>query len=121
MALLDDLQTAMSSPFLDMNVNWKQYVYDHRMYLRANANRIVPSGERLVSCRYNLQRWLREEGYDPTIWWIVLLLNGMKNDLDFDSSWADKVIYVPTGTQMNTAYLSYLTTSATRVTNPIGQ
>ena len=118
---VDFLNTQSADPYLDTDINWKQFVRDHKTYLRSISPRIMPTNEVIAANRYDIKRWLRHEGYTESSWWIVLCLNDLDSDIDFIMDNVYTALYVPRADQLVTLYRLYLTTSTNRVDQPIGQ
>ena len=118
---VDFLNTQSADPYLDTDINWKQFIRDHKSYLRSISPRIFPTNEIIAANRYDIKRWLRHEGYTPSSWWIILCLNDLSSDIDFVMDNVFTSLYVPRVDQLTTLYRLYLTTSQNRVDQPIGQ
>lgn len=122
MTALSVLSTIAGDPMSDSDINWVQFVSDHVSYIRANSAKVYPSAQIMAQNRYDMKRYLRNVmSRNQEMWWIVLRINDMASDLDFTVDNVRNGIYVPTETLMNTLYGSFISTSAARITDPIGQ
>lgn len=122
MTALSVLNATIGDAMSDSDINWVQFVSDHVSYIRANSAKVYPSAQVMAQNRYDMKRYLRNVmSRNQEMWWIVLRINDMASDLDFTLDTVRSGIYVPTETLMNTLYASFISTSATRVTAPIGQ
>lgn len=122
MTALSVLSSITSDPMSDSDINWVQFVSDHVSYIRANSPKVYPSAQIMAQNRYDMKRYLRNVmSRNQEMWWIVLRVNDMDSDMDFVLDNVRGGIYVPTAALMNTLYASFISTSATRVTDAIGQ
>lgn len=123
----------MSRPYLDATLlntsddnqtardDWSQYVKDHLPWLKVRSMVYDVTESVMPNVRYNLLRYMRDKGVDTQLWWIVLLLNGFKNDMDFDRNLNPRVdddnndiymrIYLPPTEVVNILHEEWLTTS----------
>lgn len=122
MTALSVLNATIGDAMSDSDINWVQFVSDHVSYIRANSAKLYPSAQIMAQNRYDMKRYLRNVlSRNQEMWWIVLRINDMASDIDFTLDNIRNGIYVPTEQLMNTLYASFISTSATRVTDPIGQ
>lgn len=122
MTALSVLNATIGDAMSDSDINWVQFVSDHVSYIRANSAKVYPSAQVMAQNRYDMKRYLRNVmSRNQEMWWIVLRINDMASDLDFTLDNVRSGLYVPTEALMNTLYASFISTSATRITDPIGQ
>lgn len=123
MGALDLLESITNDPLTDSDINWVQFVSDHVGYIRSTlATRIYPTGQIMAQNRYDMKRYIRNVlGGDQEMWWIILRINDMSSDMDFTYDNVANGLYVVTTQQMSALYGKFISTSANRVTDPIGQ
>lgn len=120
MALVDDLKTKASDPYVLGDIDWYQFVLDHKDYIRQRSTQVMPSGEIIGQTRYDVTRWLRKENFEPKFWWIVMVINDINSDLDYRKNNILIPIFIPTVTVIKNLYTSYISTSTGRVTDALG-
>ncbi len=111
MALTDYLTTLTSDPLLDTDPAWRQFIIDHKAYIISSAGQQKVSPEVMTQCNYNLIRYLRIQNLQVNLAWIVLLINGLDSDIDFNADMLSLTLYVPSETLIQTLYQTYQTVS----------
>lgn len=98
MSLIDILKSKLNRPYLDVVVDesdddtqahrddWVQFVRDYMPWIKARSTPINIDETIMSSMRHNLRRYMLEKGYSSDLWWIILELNGFRNDMDFDKN-----------------------------------
>ena len=120
MSALDFLETILEDPYTDTDINWVQYISDHVGYLRSTTSLVYPSAEVMAQNMYDVKRYIRNvQGGDQEIWWIVLLMNDLRSDMEFTYDNVANGLYVPTTAQIRSLYSTFISTSANRITQPI--
>lgn len=124
MSLLSILEENLSSVYHDTtNDDWVQFLRDHLSYLRDRSIIENITDTVMPEVRYNITRFLRKVGLPTSVWWIVLELNGFKNDFDFHTNIvsarpsSDGVLmklYVPQESTLRELYQLWLTTADAR-------
>jgi len=107
MALLDILTTTMADVFLDTDPQWRQFITDHKTYLRQTSPQRKPSAELMTQVGRDLTWYLRYIGVQRPIAWIVAYINDLDSDVYFDCS---TTLWVPDISQIDLLYQSYITT-----------
>lgn len=111
MALLDMLAQYNSDAFLDTDPGWRQFVSDHKAYLKSIAQVRQPSQDLMGQVSGDMTRYLRQLGIPRPIAWLVGYINDLDSDVLFNES---QLIYVPTISQIDLLYQSYITTRQVR-------
>lgn len=111
-SLSDTLATQLANPILDTTDAWRTLILDHKTYLINTGEYINISKEILAQCNYNLDRFLRQESRDPSIKWIVLVLNDLLSDVDFNMDMLSDGIWLPDIDAVNELYTNYLAATA---------
>ena len=107
MALVDILGNLVNSTCSDDGGRWRQFILDHLMYLRKNSTLYAIDGTIVNRYRYDLAKFLKEYlKLQNDLAWIVLLMNGMANDFEFDSPGEFRI---PTDALVLGLYHSYVT------------
>jgi hypothetical protein len=84
MSLSDLLEKAID-PHGDDQGPWRQFVLDHLDWIAVRSKSYLPSDVLMYQYRYDLVRYLKEARSRKTdIAWIVLLLNDIPSDFDFE-------------------------------------
>lgn len=124
MSLLSILNDNLSSKYHDTeNDDWVQFVRDHLSYLKDRCVIENITDSVMPEVKFNIMRFLRKINVPTSAWWIVLELNGFKNDFDFHKNILsikpnnDGIymrLYVPPQTELDTLYQSWLTVADAR-------
>lgn len=107
MAVLDLLNAYNSNIYLDTDPGWRQFICDHKTYLRIISPVRTPSNQLMTQVRLDLTWYLQHIGVYQPIAWIVGYINDIDSDAYFDHSMP---LSVPTISQLDTLYQSYITT-----------
>lgn len=98
MSLRETLYNKMSRPYLDATLknttsdnqtlrdDWVQFVRDHLPWLKARSMIYNVTESVMPNVRYNLLRYMRDKGIETQLWWVVLEINGFRNDMDFNKN-----------------------------------
>lgn len=124
MSLLDTLNNKLKTPYYDtQDDDWIQFLRDHLPYLKQRCVIENITETVMPEVRYNITRFLRKIALPDALWWIVLELNGFRNDMDFDQNVISRnpnpdgiymKIYVPPLEELDELYQMWLTTSQKR-------
>lgn len=109
---LVSILNATINNYSDADEGWRQFISDHKTYLRnsAQARTITPSF--MQGVKYNLAAYLRNINFPTYCAWIVQMINDFPNDVEFTS---DNVglIYIPNFYTIQGLYTTYATTQNT--------
>jgi hypothetical protein len=106
MSLSDLLAASQQNSLSDDQATWRQYVLDHLDYIAGQSQSFTIDAVLINQYRYDLTRYLKNElSRQLDIAWIVLLLNDMANDFDFDQPGNYKI---PTDRLINDLYHVYI-------------
>lgn len=109
MATLSDRIRSYRDKYNNHDPAWVHYVQDHRSILLASCTaRIVVASEQIMY-RYRLMDYLRSIHYDHTATWIVLYLNQLESERDFNN--IDSIL-LPDLRTLATTYAQYKTYAA---------
>lgn len=107
MSLIEIINNNLNTKFSDDQGSWRQFILDHLDYIAQRSNSYMIDADLMYGYRYDLQRYLKEnQRIHQDIAWIVLLLNNMGSDLEFDTP-GEYVI--PNDTLIQNLYYSYMT------------
>lgn len=110
MSLSQLLDKSQQDSMGDDQSTWRQFILDHLDYIAKNSRRYDIDANQMTEYRYDLKRYLKNEltlHFD--IAWIVLLLNDLFNDFDFDQP---GIYVIPNDRLINDLYHTYITISA---------
>lgn len=79
-----DLLAAKRTENDDDDPKWVLFVKDHRDELVANATRRQFSSDLMNTVRYDLRRYLRRIQYPEALDWVVLYINDIQTEADFN-------------------------------------
>ena len=83
-ALVDRLR-AQRSEYASTDKEWVQFVKDHRAALLRNSVTVRLSIDTMARYRFRIEEYLDSLGtYDRALAWIVLWINGLPSNLEFD-------------------------------------
>lgn len=69
--------------YYDNNEKWVQLIKDHIEYIRETSTERTISADFFRPYKYNLNYYLRAIAFNPSMEWIVRLINDMPSDMDF--------------------------------------
>jgi hypothetical protein len=78
--------------YYDTDSKWRQFIIDHKLYLKNNSIKRYPSETYLNKYKYDLSGYLRSLNMPASCTWIVRIINDMPTDKEFVNI---KSIYVP--------------------------
>lgn len=104
-----------SASYLDQDENWRQFVLDHRVNIKEQSTPWTLTPGMYNQCAYDLRRWMREININESIYWIVMIINGLDSDMDFVEGTLPNQIWVPSETVIGDLYNSYLTSTSSTV------
>ena len=86
MTLVDIIKNANSSVVYDDGGPWRQFILDHLDFIASKSQVYSIAPEVMYLYQYDLKRFLKEKmQINEDIAWIVLLLNNLSSDFEFDS------------------------------------
>lgn len=89
---------------------WVQFVKDHKEIIKENSTTIVLHPNDLRKFKYGIESYLTEYNYPKSIGWIVLWLNQLDSNFNFDESL--QTIMIPDINQLISLYSQYTTNKA---------
>lgn len=102
-ALIDRLHAHRTTIF-PTEKEWIQFVKDHRDQILENSNHIFIDFNDQNTYRYRLYSYLVDTNNDPELLWIVLWLNQLDTEMDFDRV---TELYLPSVAHLLTLWQSY--------------
>lgn len=106
MSLTTTLQNSFNN-YDDTDVDWKNFIADHKDYLIANANQVTISQSYMQGYVFALARYLRSINYNAHCTWIIARINNLPNDLAFIDTIG--VLLLPPFSIIQELYTSYIT------------
>lgn len=68
------------------NESWKQFVLDHKKYLRSKCKKVSYVTEDLVRYRYRPIEFIEKHEADANMLWIFMLINDLRNTVEFNET-----------------------------------
>ncbi len=110
MSVISLLADYDSEILLDTDPGWRQFIADHKVYLKLISPIHQPTAELMGQVGQDLTWYLRYLGINRPIAWIIGYINDIDSDMDFNQSMQ---LYIPDLTQLEILYQSYITTKQT--------
>lgn len=109
MSLTTMLTVSQNGNFGDDQGPWRQFILDHLDFIAARSRTYEIDSPLMNLYRYDLKRFLRENlKIHGDLAWIVLLLNNLKNDLEWNTEGS---YIIPDSNIIAQLYHSYITIS----------
>lgn len=110
MSLIAMLSVGQNGNFGDDQGLWRQFVLDHLDFIARRSQTYEIDSLLMNLYRYDLKRFLREHlKIHGDIAWIVLLLNNLSNDLEWETEGS---YVIPDNSLISQLYHSYITISS---------
>ena len=112
MSLITMLSVGQNGNFGDDQGLWRQFVLDHLDFIARRSTTYEIDSSLMNLYRYDLKRFLREHlKIHGDLAWIVLLLNNLSNDLEWETEGS---YVIPDNSLISQLYHSYITISSNR-------
>lgn len=108
MTLTDILSNQLSNVYLDQDDRWRQFIIDHKNYIKLNGQYYTVSAQVMSQCTFDLGRFLRQNALPRYFYWIILCINDISNDQEFTIDMISPGFYVPLETVIQDLYAKYV-------------